>query len=335
MDMNTHKPIAYENRILEVRGLRTYFFTDDGIVKAVDGVDLYIKRGEVLGLVGESGCGKTVTSFSIMRLVQSPGRIITGNIYFDGQDLLTLNEREMGRIRGNLISMIFQQPTTCLNPVMRIGDHLIEVLQIHQNMNKEQARKRAVELLEMVGIPEPQKRIHAYPHEVSGGQAQRIMIALALACRPVLLIADEPTTALDVTIQAQVLELMRSLRAEFGASILLITHDLGVIAEMAERVAVMYAGQIVEEAAVNELFTNPMHPYTSALLRSIPILGKNPPRLDVIPGSVPDLLDLPKGCRFEPRCLASTSQLRPRCLSEHPELRQIREGHWVRCHLYH
>lgn len=334
MEMYSDKTSSQPDRILEVRGLQTHFFTDDGVVKAVDGVDLYIKRGEVLGLVGESGCGKTVTSFSIMRLVQSPGRIMAGSILFDGQDLLKLKEREMDDIRGNRISMIFQQPTTSLNPVMKLGEHLVEVLQIHEHMRKDAAQRRAVELLEMVGIPEPQKRVHAYPHEVSGGQAQRVMIALALACRPELLIADEPTTALDVTIQAQILELMRTLRAEMGASILLITHDLGVIADMAERVAVMYAGQVVEEAPVNELFANPLHPYTSALLKSIPILGKNPPRLDVIPGSVPDLLGLPPGCRFEPRCQAAAGPLRLRCQGEQPLLRQVRPGHWVRCHLY-
>ena len=328
------QPQSSDDCILEINGLKTYFYTDDGVVKAVDGVDLQIKRGEVLGLVGESGCGKSVTSFSVMRLVQSPGRIVSGSILFNGKNLLKIPESEMCKIRGNRISMIFQQPTTCLNPVMKIGDHLSEVLHIHQKMNKTEATKRAVDLLRMVGIPEPEKRINAYPHEVSGGQAQRVMIALALACQPELLIADEPTTALDVTIQAQILDLMSKLRAEVGSSILWITHDLGVIAEMAERVAVMYAGQVVEEAPVKELFANPLHPYTSALLKSIPTLGKNPPRLEVIPGSVPDLLNLPGGCRFMPRCHACTGAVRERCASEVPQLVETQPNHWVRCHLY-
>ena len=323
-----------DDNILQVKDLRTYFYTDDGVVKAVDGVDFYVKRGEVLGLVGESGCGKSVTSFSIIRLVQPPGKTISGQIIFNETDLLKLNDQEMDRIRGNRISMIFQQPLTCLNPVMRIGSQVAEVLQIHERLNKEQASIQAVELLKKVGIPEPEKRAVAFPHEISGGQAQRVMIAMALACKPELLIADEPTTALDVTIQAQILDLMRELRSESGASIMLITHDLGVISEMAERVLVMYAGLFVEEAPVQTLFSKPLHPYTVGLLKSIPTLGKKHYRLDVIPGTVPDLLNLTPGCRFEPRCQACEGTLRNICRSRPPELTEIEPGHWVRCHLF-
>ncbi|MDW8407869.1 MAG: ABC transporter ATP-binding protein [Anaerolineae bacterium] len=320
--------------MLDVHGLKTYFFTEDGVVKAVDGVDLKVRRGETVGIVGESGCGKSVTSLSIMRLVGAPGKIIEGEIIFDGVNLLDLPEKEMTHIRGNRISMIFQQPTTCLNPVFKIGDQIAEVLNIHQSLGKEAGWKRAVELLRMVGIPEPQKRVHSYPHEISGGQAQRVMIAMALACAPELLIADEPTTALDVTIQAQILDLMRDLRDKTGTSIMLITHDLGVIAEMCERVIVMYAGQVVEEADVYTLFARPLHPYTQGLIGSIPVLGKVRDRLDVIPGTVPNLLDPPPGCRFEPRCQVCQGAARERCKVETPPLRQIEPNHWVRCWLY-
>ena len=323
-----------DDNILQVKDLRTYFYTDDGVVKAVDGVYFNIKRGEVLGLVGESGCGKSVTSLSIIQLVMPPGKTISGQILFNNTDLLKLNDKEMDKIRGNRISMIFQQPVTCLNPVMRIGSQVAEVLEIHEHLNKEQALTRAVEMLKTVGIPEPEKRSVAFPHEISGGQAQRVMIAMALACKPELLIADEPTTALDVTIQAQILDLMRDLRTDTGASILLITHDLGVISEIAERVLVMYAGIFVEEAPVQELFSKPLHPYTVGLLKSIPILGKKHHRLDVIPGSVPDLLNLGPGCRFEPRCMACEGALRNTCRSQPPELKEIEPGHWVRCHLF-
>ncbi len=251
--------------ILEVKNLKTQFFTEAGIVRAVDGIDLTVKHGEVLGVVGESGCGKSVTSLSIMRLIGQPGKIVEGEVLFDSQNLLELSESEMTRIRGNRISMIFQQPQSCLNPVFRIGDQLSEVHHIHQNMSKETGEKRAVELLSMVGIPEPKSRMKAYPHELSGGMAQRVMIAMALACVPELLIADEPTTALDVTIQAQILDLMRNLRSKMDTSIILITHDLGVVAEMCDRVTVMYAGRVVEEAPVEELFASPKHPYTNRL----------------------------------------------------------------------
>jgi oligopeptide/dipeptide ABC transporter ATP-binding protein len=329
-----HQEDRTSENILSVKDLKTYFYTDDGIVKAVDGVNLKVRRGETIGLVGESGCGKSVTSFSIIRLVLPPGKILSGEILFNGMDLLGLSEKEMDRIRGNRISMIFQQPTTCLNPVMKIGDLIAEVYRIHQKLDQKEALEKAVQMLKTVGMPEPEKRIQAYPHEVSGGQAQRVMIAMALACEPELLIADEPTTALDVTIQAQILDLMRSLQSKTGTSVILITHDLGVIAEMVERVLVMYAGQIVEEAPVSDLYGKPLHPYTHGLLRSIPIAGKKQSRLDVIPGSVPDLLDVPSGCRFEPRCQACQGAVRELCKKEMPELKEVEPGHWVRCHLY-
>ena len=290
-----------KERLLEVRNLRTYFYTEDGVVKAVDGVDFTVGRGEVLGLVGESGCGKSVTSLSIMRLIASPGKIVEGEIFFDGKDLLKLAEAEMVTMRGNRLSMIFQQPQSSLNPVFKIGDQVAEVLQIHQNMNKEQSWKKAVELLRLVGIPDAERKAHAFPHEMSGGQAQRVMIAMALALNPQLLIADEPTTALDVTIQAQILDLMRDLRNRMNTAVILITHDLGVIAEMADWVAVMYAGRIVEQTDARTLFEKPLHPYTQGLIDSIPVLGQVKERLDVIPGSVPNLINIPNGCRFAPR----------------------------------
>jgi len=320
--------------ILEVRNLRTYFYTEDGIVKAVDGVDLEVRRGEVLGLVGESGCGKSVASFSIMRLVGIPGKIESGEVYFEGQDLIKLSETEMGRVRGNRISMIFQQPVSCLNPVYRAGEQVGEVLQVHQGLSKKAAWERAVELLKMVGIPEPEKRAMSFPHELSGGMAQRVMIAMALACAPQLLIADEPTTALDVTIQAQILDLMRDLRSKVEASIILITHDMGVIAEMAERVAVMYAGRIIEQTTVKELFDDPIHPYTRGLLAAIPVLGVVQERLAVIKGTVPHLINLPPGCRFAPRCEARIENNLTICTEEEPDLVEYKPGHKVRCWLY-
>lgn len=320
--------------ILEVLGLKTYFYTEDGVVKAVDGVDLAVRRGEVLGLVGESGCGKSVTSFSIMRLVGVPGKIIGGEILFEGQDLLGLPEPEMMRIRGNRISMIFQQPTSCLNPVFKVGDQVAEVLKIHQQLGKKAGRARSIDLLKLVGIPEAEKRVDSYPHELSGGMAQRVMIAMALACAPELLIADEPTTALDVTIQAQILDLLRHLQAQTNASIILITHDLGIVAEMCERVAVMYAGRIVEEASVQALFSEPLHPYTMGLIGSVPVLGQIKDRLDVIPGSVPNLIDLPPGCKFAPRCRACVEHALEACTASEPELRLAAPGHQVRCWLY-
>jgi oligopeptide/dipeptide ABC transporter ATP-binding protein len=326
--MNNSRPL------LEVKGLKTYFYTEDGVVRAVDGVSFEVYPGEVLGLVGESGCGKSVTSLSIMRLISKPGRIDEGEILLDGENLLKLPEDEMIKVRGNRISMIFQQPQTALNPVFKVGDQLAEVLDVHQDLGKEAGWKRAVALLKMVGVPDPERRAEAYPHELSGGMAQRVMIAMALACVPELLIADEPTTALDVTIQAQILDLMRDLRREMGTSVILITHDLGVVAEMAERVAVMYAGEIVEQTDVNSLFDEPLHPYTQGLIGSIPILGEIKERLDVIPGSVPNLVNLPPGCRFAPRCQARFKYACTICAEVKPELVEVKQGHFVRCWLY-
>ncbi|MCB8938230.1 MAG: ABC transporter ATP-binding protein [Ardenticatenaceae bacterium] len=320
--------------ILEIKGLKTQFFTEAGIVRAVDGIDIHVKRGEVLGVVGESGCGKSVTSLSIMRLVSQPGKIVEGQIVFDNQDLLKLSESQMIKIRGNRISMIFQQPQSCLNPVFKIGDQLSEVLHIHQDLGKEAGQKRAIQLLSMVGIPEPESRIHAYPHEMSGGMAQRVMIAMALACVPELLIADEPTTALDVTIQAQILDLMRNLRSKMETSIILITHDLGVVAEMCDRVVVMYAGRVVEEAPIEELFASPKHPYTAALIGSTPVLGQAEKELVTIPGSVPNLVDLPQGCKFAPRCMARLENDLTICTEEEPELKSIAPNRKVRCWLH-
>ena len=259
--------------LLQVQNLKTYYFTDDGVVKAVDGVDFEVYPGEVLGLVGESGCGKSVTSLSIMGLIEPPGRIIEGKVIFDGKNLLEMPEKEMAQVRGRNISMIFQQPQTSLNPVFTIGEQISEVLKIHSTLSKQELQRRTLELLQMVGIPDAHRKINAYPHEMSGGQAQRVMIAMALALNPQLLIADEPTTALDVTIQAQILDLMRELRNRTGTAVILMTHDLGVIAEMADRVAVMYAGRIVEQADVNTLFNKPHHPYTQGLIESVPVLG--------------------------------------------------------------
>ncbi len=320
--------------LLEIKNLSTVFYTEDGIVRAVDGVDLEVYSGEVLGLVGESGCGKSVTSLSIMRLIVPPGKIIAGEIWFEGQNLVELPENKMIKIRGDRISMIFQQPQTSLNPVFTAGDQVAEVFVQHEKLKEEEAFKRAVDLLRMVGIPDPERRALSYPHELSGGMAQRIMIAMALALQPDLLIADEPTTALDVTIQAQILDLMRDLRKQVGASVILITHDLGVIAEMAERVAVMYAGQIVEQTDVNRLFDEPLHPYTRGLINSIPILGVHKERLEVIPGSVPNLVNLPPGCRFAPRCKARVENQLKECEEENPKLLEVEPGHQVRCWLY-
>ena len=321
--------------LLEVKGLRTSFYTRDGVVRAVDGIDFHVDRGEIMGLVGESGCGKSVTSLSVMRLVAKPGRIEGGEILFDGQDLLKLSNDQMRRIRGERISMIFQQPQSSLNPVWDVGKQIAEVLEIHRGLKRGAARARALELLKMVGIPDPKRRLDAYPHEMSGGMAQRVMIAMALACEPELLIADEPTTALDVTIQAQILDLMRNLRDETGTAIVLITHDLGVVAEMCDRVAVMYAGEIVEQTDVTTLFRRPMHPYTRGLIGSIPVVGQVQDELAVIPGNVPNLIDLPKGCRFAPRCLTRIEESVSLATEVHPELLPISPGHDVRCWLYH
>ena len=323
-----------KEKLLEVRNLKTYFYTEDGVVKAVDGVDLTVDRGEVLGLVGESGCGKSVTSLSIMRLIGIPGKVVEGEIIFEGRNLLKLSESEMVHMRGNRMSMIFQQPQSSLNPVFKIGDQVAEVLQIHQSMGKEESWKKAVDLLHLVGIPDAEKKAHSFPHEVSGGQAQRVMIAMALALNPQLLIADEPTTALDVTIQAQILDLLRDLRNRMDTAVILITHDLGVISEMADRVAVMYAGRIVEQADIQILFKNPVHPYTQGLMASIPVLGTVKEVLDVIPGSVPNLVNLPPGCQFAPRCRSRVEYQLTICTQVEPKLTPYEPDHLCRCWLY-
>jgi oligopeptide/dipeptide ABC transporter ATP-binding protein len=317
--------------LLEVKGLKTYFFTEDGVVKAINGVDFAIKPGEVMGLVGESGSGKSVTSLSIMRLLGASGQIVEGEVHFMGKNLPQLPEAEMVKLRGNELAMIFQQPASCLNPVFRIGDQIAEVLITHDNLSQQVAWQKAIELLRRVGIPDPERRAQAFPHEISGGQAQRVMIAMALASQPKLLIADEPTTALDVTIQAQILELMRKLRDETGTAIMLITHDMGVIAEMCDKVAVMYAGQIVEYTDVYTLFDQQLHPYTEGLLAAIPVLGEVQEHLAVIPGSVPNLLKLPPGCKFAPRCPYAKAL----CTEREPELVEAEPGHRVRCLMRH
>ena len=316
--------------LLKVENLHTHFFTEEGVVRAVDGVSLGIRPGETLGVVGESGCGKTVTALSILRLVPDPpGRIVNGHIFFQGQDLTTLPGEELRRIRGRSISMIFQEPMTSLNPVFPAGEQIAEAIRHHQRVSHREAWNRAIEMLQKVKIPDPARRAKEYPHQLSGGMRQRVMIAMALACNPTLLIADEPTTALDVTIQAQILELLMSLKEEMGMAVMLITHDLGVIAETSGRVVVMYAGRVVEEAKTEELFHNPLHPYTQGLLASLPTLetGKKRRRLQAIPGLVPNLLELPTGCKFAPRCPKVVGQ----CWPTEPELREIRPGHWVRC----
>ena len=321
--------------LLEVKGLHTSFHTRDGVVRAVDGIDFHVDRGEIMGLVGESGCGKSVTSLSIMGLVGRPGKVEAGEILFEGRDLLKLKPDELRKMRGDQLSMIFQQPQSSLNPVWDVGRQIGEVLEIHRGMKRGPARQRALEMLKLVGIPDPERRLKAFPHEMSGGMAQRVMIAMALACEPELLIADEPTTALDVTIQAQILDLMRNLREQTGTAIILITHDLGVVAEMCDRVAVMYAGEIVEQTDVSTLFDRPRHPYTRGLIGSIPVVGAVREDLSVIPGNVPNLIDLPKGCRFAPRCASRVAEDNAMALDVHPGLHPLEPGHDVRCWLYH
>ncbi len=320
--------------ILQVDNLQTHFFTAVGTVRAVDGVSYDLKSGETLGVVGESGCGKSVSALSVLRLVANPpGRIVGGAIRFEGKNLLELSEPEMERIRGNEISMIFQEPMTSLNPLFTIGRQVSEAIALHQGLSRKEAMDRAVEMLRRVYIPEPERRVHAYPHQMSGGMRQRVMIAMALSCNPKVLIADEPTTALDVTIQAQILDLMRELQETYGTAIVLITHDMGVVAENADRVVVMYAGRKVEEAAAADLFDNPGHPYTKGLLGSIPHLDTAAQsngaraRLNEIKGMVPSLFDLPPGCSFAPRCGFATD----RCRGEQPVLEEQRPGHWVAC----
>ncbi len=317
-----------EAPLLEVRNLRTYFDTEAGVHRAVDGVSFSVAPGRTLGIVGESGCGKSVTSLSVMGLVQEPpGRRAGGEILFQGEDLLKKSRSAMEDLRGSSLAMIFQEPMTSLNPVYRVGEQIIEGLRRHRGLSREAARQRALEMLRLVRIPSPETRIDAYPHEMSGGMRQRVMIAMALACEPKLLIADEPTTALDVTIQAQILDLMRDLRARTGTAILLITHDLGVIAEMADEVAVMYAGKIVERADVATLFSDAQHPYMLGLLASVPRLDHDRKRLSTIKGMVPAPHQMPEGCRFAPRCALAVD----RCRSEEPELRELKPGHVVAC----
>ncbi len=320
--------------LLEVKALKTFFHTEDGLVKAVNGTSLEVYRGEVLGLVGESGSGKSVTGLSILGLVDRPGEIVGGEIWFDGQSLLDLPKRELVNLRGSHISMIFQQPISSINPVLTLGSQVAEILRLHQQMGNDEAWQRAIELLKLVGIPDPEKRARAYPHQISGGQAQRIMIAMALALNPALLIADEPTTALDVTIQAQILDLIRNLTTQFDTSVILVTHDLGVVAEMAERVAVMYAGHIVEQAGVYDLFDRPLHPYTQGLIASVPLPGERKSRLEIIPGTVPNLIGLPKHCRFASRCKAREAYGLSICTELEPDMIELEPGHFVRCWLY-
>lgn len=320
-----------EAPLLEVKDLQTHFFTKSGVVKAVDGVSFDVKPGETLGIVGESGSGKSITAMSIMRLIPSPpGRIVNGEITFEGESLLHKSEKQMRKIRGNQISMIFQDPMTSLNPVLTIKKQMLETIQTHENMNRKEALERAIELLDLVGIPDPHNRLKNYPHEFSGGMRQRVMIAMALACNPKLLIADEPTTALDVTIQAQILELLNKLQKELGMSIIMITHDLGVVAEVCDRVMVMYAGKPVEFTDAKTLFDQPKHPYTWGLLNSIPKIRSEKQRLEAIEGLPPDLRALPEGCSFAPRCKHAMES----CQTVDPSLNAYQENHLVRCLLY-
>ncbi|MEC2074291.1 MULTISPECIES: ABC transporter ATP-binding protein [Alkalihalophilus] len=318
--------------IIQVRDLRTSFFTDQGEVKAVDGVTFDVPKGKTLGIVGESGSGKSITSLSILRLIQNPGKVVGGEMIFKGEDLLKKSEAKMRKIRGNEISMIFQEPMTSLNPVYTVGEQIGEAFRIHEGLGKKKAIERSIEMLKLVGIPSPEQRVHQYPHELSGGMRQRVMIAMALACNPELLIADEPTTALDVTIQAQILELMKDLQDRLGMSIIMITHDLGVVAETCDYVAVMYCGKVVEYASIKELFKNPRHPYTVGLLNSLPRhdIDLDGEELSVIKGSVPSPADMPKGCRFAPRCPFASDICRERL----PELEEDENGNQIRCWIY-
>ncbi|MDI6764133.1 MAG: ABC transporter ATP-binding protein [Thermodesulfobacteriota bacterium] len=316
------------NPLLEVRSLTTQFFTEDGVVRAVEDVSFEIFPGEILSLVGESGCGKSVTGLSLLKLIPiPPGKIVSGELLFDGRDLMELEEREMEKVRGNDISMIFQEPMTSLNPVFTIGNQIMEALQLHQNLDKKEARKRAIEMLDRVRISSPEVRIDSYPHQLSGGMRQRAMIAMALSCQPKLLIADEPTTALDVTIQAQVLRLLKEIQGEMGMAVMLITHDLGVVSEIADRVAVMYAGRIVETGPIEAIFGEMRHPYTKGLWESIPQLKEKRRRLNAITGQVPDPMNLPAGCKFHPRCYLMIDD----CKKEEPPLYPVNGEHFSRC----
>ena len=322
-----------KNALLTVEDLHTFFYTDDGTVRSVDGVSFGLGHGETVALVGESGCGKSVTALSIMRLIPSPpGKIESGSVVFDGKELLSLSEPEMRKLRGNRLAMIFQEPVSSLSPIHSIGNQITEAISLHQEVAADEAREMAIEMLDKVGMPKPAQVVDRYPHQLSGGMCQRAMIAIALSCRPSLLIADEPTTSLDVTTEAQILDLMRDLQRDLGMSIMYITHDLGVIAEMAEDVAVVYLGKVVERAGVDSLFHSPQHPYTCALLRSIPRVGrKSRQRLESIKGVVPDPYNVPAGCSFHPRCSKFMPGL---CDQEEPPLVQVGPSHYVRCHLY-
>jgi len=320
----THEPV------LKIDDLKTYFFLAEGVVKAVDRVSIKINEQESLGLVGESGCGKSTVAHSILRLIREPGRIVSGKIWFEGADLLRKNEAEMRKIRGGKIAMVFQNPTSSLNPVFTVGSQIAEAIKLHQNVQKHEVKEKVVDVLDKVGIPSPLERIKDYPHEFSGGMCQRAMIAMALSCNPKLLIADEPTTNLDVTIQAQILDLMRILRKEFSASILLIGHDFGVISEICDRIVVMYAGKVVESADLKSIFGAAKHPYTRALLESIPTINVETERLRVIPGDVPELIKPPSGCKFHPRCEHVTEV----CSKKEPPLIEVEKNHEVACLLY-
>ena len=334
MELRRHEQQDMNDELLRIEGLKTYFHMSFGVAKAVDELNLTVKQGQILGIVGESGCGKSVTALSILRLIKEPpGKIMGGEISFDGKNLLKIPLSEMRKIRGNQISMIFQEPMTSLNPVFKVGEQISESFRLHQGLSKRGALNQSIEILKMVGIPAPEKRVNDYPHQLSGGMRQRVMIAMAISCKPKLIIADEPTTALDVTIQAQILDIMLKLKEEIGTSIVLITHNLGVIAEMAQSVAVMYAGKIMEYADVIELFNNPLHPYTFGLLRSIPrpdLIEQRGKPLDAIPGVVPSLMNLPKGCKFTDRC----SRASYRCSLEEPPILEVMPGHQCRCWHY-
>ena len=319
------------HHLLEIKGLKTHFSTDDGMVHAVDGADLYVDKGETLGIVGESGCGKSVTAMTVMKLLaMPPARIVAGQVLWQGRDLVPLTAKDMEKIRAKEIAMVFQEPMTSLNPVYSVGEQVAEVVRLHEGMSRKQALERAAEMFELVRIPNPSRRLHDYPHQFSGGMRQRVMIAMALSCNPQLLIADEPTTALDVTIQAQILDLMNDLKSRLGMAVMLITHAMGVVAETAQRVVVMYAGKVIEEANVHDLFANPRHPYTQGLIRSIPRIDRDAgqkQRLETIAGTVPRLINPKPGCRFAPRCKFA----QPACLVETPLLREIGQGHKVAC----
>jgi oligopeptide/dipeptide ABC transporter ATP-binding protein len=317
--------------LVDIKNLILNFNTNRGQITALDGIDLKLYKNESLGLVGETGCGKSITALSIMRLIPAPpGKIVQGEIFFDGKNLLKIPETEIRRIRGGKISMIFQEPSTSLNPVFKVGDQIIEAIQLHQKLGREKGKRKTVEMLEKVGMPDPKDIINRFPHELSGGMQQRIMIAIALSSNPKLLIADEPTTALDVTTQAQILDLIKDLKKDIISSMLLITHDLGIVAEICDRVAVMYTGNIIEHAELKTLFKSPLHPYTRGLLDAIPKMNAHKKELGFIPGTLPDLMKLPEGCKFNPRCPHQMEI----CLKKRPGLREVKEGHFVACHLY-